>query len=407
MSTRHRRGHRGDHTRRPLASLCLALSSTTISTLPVFLFGAFAIFVRHDLDFSHTQVGITAAAFYGTSSVASVLGGRIAHRLGPERSMAIGGLTSALGLLGVALLAYSWVHIAVLLGFAGLGNALAQPAANALVARDQPARYRGLGFGVLQSAIPLATLLAGLVVPLIALNLSWRWGFVGAAVIATAVVIIIIVSSRRHADATSIAAQHTALRPEHHRIEAMGSLYLLAVAGGLAAAAGNVLGAFYVESVAAAGVPIGVAGLLLVMGSCCGISGRLIWGWGADRWINDPLRFVIILLLVGVVGFLAIGLVNSVAVTVLATVLAFGAGWAWKGLYNLSVIQLSPRAPSVALGISQSGVFAGSVAGPLGFGLILDLTSYATAWTITALTLAGAAVMIMLERRLAHRRDAA
>ena len=69
----------------------------------------------------------------------------------------------------------------------GLGNAIGQPAGNALVAAQvRPERF-GLGFAIKQSGIPLATLLGGLAVPLIALTIGWRFAYVlaaGAAVVA-------------------------------------------------------------------------------------------------------------------------------------------------------------------------------------------------------------------------------
>jgi predicted MFS family arabinose efflux permease len=175
-------------------------------------------------------------------------------------------------------------------------------------------------------------------------------------------------------------------------------LYVLAAAGACAAAVGNVLGAFYVESAIGRGLAETTAGMLLVVGSICGIGGRLLWGWLADRWPHDPLNYVTVLLLAGIIGILLIGLTTALATLLVGTLFAFGAGWAWKGLYNLSVVRSNADSVSIALGVSQMGVFAGSVVGPLGFGLIVERWDYQVAWTATAAVLAVAAVLTYAAR---------
>src|SRR5829696_7279082 len=56
---------------------------------------------------------------------------------------------------------------------AGLANAVSHTAANLSLAREVPASRQGLSFGIKQAAIPVATLLAGLAVPTIAVTLGW------------------------------------------------------------------------------------------------------------------------------------------------------------------------------------------------------------------------------------------
>jgi predicted MFS family arabinose efflux permease len=221
---------------------------------------------------------------------------------------------------------------------------------------------------------------------LIAGYLNWRWGFALAAVLGAPVALYGV---RRPAPAPI---------PRIHLEEIkQGSggmpLYVVAAAGACAAAGGNILGAFYVESVATRGFDVTTAGMLLVLGSVCGILGRLLWGWLADRRLHDPLNSMGILLVFGIFGFLLIGLTTSLSTLLFGTLLAFGAGWAWKGLYNLAVVRENSDSVSIALGVSQMGVFAGSVAGPLGFGVVLEQTNYEIAWTATAVVMAAAAVL--------------
>ena len=55
-----------------------------------------------------------------------------------------------------------------------------------------PARRRGAAFGIKQAAAPLATLLAGLAIPVFALTLGWRAAFLAACLLFPLVVAIAI-----------------------------------------------------------------------------------------------------------------------------------------------------------------------------------------------------------------------
>lgn len=374
-------------------SLAVAVASTTLSVLPVFLLGALAILVRRDLAFSQTELGAAASAFYGTSAIVSIPGGRLAQRLGPEHSMAIGAAISAISLVGIALFATSWATLFALLLLGGTANALAQPGANSAVARDQPPERQGTSFGILQTAIPLSTLLAGFAVPTIGLQVGWRWAFAAAALGAAPVALY---SIRRHGPAR---AKGSGPRSTGQGVR-KAPLYVLAAAGGFAAAPANAMGAFYVESAVAHGISTGAAGLWLVVGSACGVSGRLLWGWMTDRWRGESRHLMALLMVLGSGGFVLLGGSASRPLLFAGTVVAFGAGWAWKGLYNLTVVQQNPAWASAAVGITQAGVFAGSVFGPLGFGLIVERTSYGVAWTVSASALLIAAVLVWFEKRM-------
>ena len=112
------------------------------------------------------------------------------ERIGPHRGMRLAAAGSAASLLGVAL----WPVLeraGRLPRPRGLANAVSHPAANLSLAREVPAGRQGLSFGIKQAAIPVATLLAGLAVPTIAVTLGWRWAFAGGAALALAVAFLV------------------------------------------------------------------------------------------------------------------------------------------------------------------------------------------------------------------------
>jgi predicted MFS family arabinose efflux permease len=271
---------------------------------------------------------------------------------------------------------------------------LIQPAANDLIARQQRPGRHGVSFGLLQTAIPLSTLLAGLAVPAIGIPLGWRWAFLLGAVAALPFMLLSLQQSRGvRCDRPTVVGGD--VRPAR-----AWRLFLLAAAGGLAAAPANAAGAFYVESLVAKGIGVGQAGVWLMAGSGCGVAGRLLWGWLLDRRQGSPLRMMTLLLLVGAVGFALLGAAGTIPLLVVSTGLAFAAGWGWKGLYNLAVVQRSPGWASSALGITQAGVFVGSVLGPLGFGVALGKASFAVAWSLCALSMFAATAIIWVEGRM-------
>lgn len=170
--------HVGDVPLRPVAA---ALLSTTLATMPVFFLGGLATFVRRDLGFGPSGLGFATAAFFATGALLSVPGGRLSHRRGAVRTTVAAGALSAAALLGIAAAARSLATLMILLILAGTANAIAQPAANELMAATLPTHRLGLAFGIKQSVIPLSSLAAGLAVPVVALTLGWRWAFVVAA----------------------------------------------------------------------------------------------------------------------------------------------------------------------------------------------------------------------------------
>jgi cyanate permease len=172
------------------------------------------------------------------------------------------------------------------------------------------------------------------------------------------------------------------------------------VAAALAAGAANALGAFLVDSAVARGVSEARAGLTLTLGSALCVLCRLLAGWLADRWTRGHLMFIAALLGVGAVGLALLGVDSRVAL-VAGVLLAFGFGWCWPGLLAFAVVKLRPQAPAAATSVTQTGVYAGASAGPLGFGFLAAHASYPVAWVAAAVAMAVAGVCVLVGARLA------
>ncbi|WP_219975669.1 MFS transporter [Rubrobacter xylanophilus] len=369
----------------------LAIAVATAGALPAFLTGGLAVQIQEELDFGAAALGLAVALFFLSSAATSALMGRLVERIGASRGMRLAATVSALSLLGVALLARSWPVLVVCLVLGGLANAVSHPAANLSLAREIPPGRLGLSFGIKQAALPAATLLAGLAVPLVAVTFGWRWAFVGGAALALLVALLVPEGKWRGAGRRVDEARRgdAPILP----------LAVLALGIGLGSTAATPLGAFIVNSAVEEGIRVEAAGLLLATGSACSIAVRVIFGYLADMMSGGRLRLVAGMLAAGVAGFLMLA-VGSGALFVAGALVAFGAGWGWPGLFNFAVVKTSPGAPAAATGITQTGASSGAAFGPLLFGAVVEAASYEVAWIVSAAAAFAALAAILTGRAL-------
>jgi predicted MFS family arabinose efflux permease len=358
--------------------------------MPVFLVGGLAVQISRDLHLNPASLGLTVAVYFGVTAVGSLPVGGLVERYGPARTGRIAVLIAAVSMLAIALAANSLVLLLLLLSAAATANSLGQLASNASLAQSVPPRRHGLTFGAKQSAIPMSTLLAGAAVPTIALTLGWRWAFgIGAALAVGALALV-------------PPDQPDPRSAEERQRGAIGTgLVLLGVAAALAAGAANALGTFLVDSAVVRGLSEARAGLTLTLGSALCVLCRVLAGWLADRWTRGHLTFVAALLAVGAVGMALLGIDSTVALVV-GVSLAFGLGWCWPGLLAFAVVKLRPQAPAAATSVTQTGVYTGASAGPLGFGFLAAHTSYPVAWVGAAVTMALAGTCVLFGARFAR-----
>ncbi len=378
---------------RPLAG---AVAVATVGVLPVFLTGAMAVQMRADLGFGATALGSAVAVFFATGALTSAVAGRVSEALGPGTAMRVAAAGSVVAACVAALAPRYGVLVAALV-LGGLANAVAQPAANLYIARAVAGDRLGLSLGVKQSAVPAATLLGGLAVPAVALTVGWRWAFAAAAA-AGAVVAAAGPGRRLPAPTTGPAPslRGPALRP----------LVVLSVGCGLGAAAAGSLAAFLVSGGVHAGLGEGPSGLLFAAGSATGLTVRLIAGARADVRGGRHLPVVAAMLALGAGGYLLLA-AGAPALYVLGTPVAFGAGWAWPGLFHLAIVRNHIAAPAAATGITQTGVYVGGMAGPVLFGLVVETAGYGPAWLAAGVTSLAAALVVVAGRRLLVREVAA
>ncbi len=375
-----------------LAALCINLAGV----LPLFLTGGMAVQIGRDLGFGPAGLGLLSASYALTTMLGSApLGGRVGE-VGVRRSLRRAGLISAGALLGAAAApSVGWLAGALVIG--GLANAIGQPAGNATLAQHVAPDRFGIAFAVKQSAIPVATFLAGVAVPAIALTVGWRWAFAVGALLAAAGAVL----PPHDRPAT--------LRRQEGRVPRPQRLRLWGLAGGLAFAvvAATSVGAFGASGGVAIGLSEAAAGLLVAAGGLAGLTIRLAAGLLADRVAVDALLGVAALVAIGAAGWALMAAAfgsDAAALYVVGLLVANAFGWGWPGLLHLAVARQFPTATAAASGVAQTGVSGGVLVGPPILGLVIGTAGWQAAWMLAAVSaLAGALVVLLLGRRPGSR----
>lgn len=364
------------------------------AAMPAFLVGATGVLLQRDLGFSPAGLGICVGTFFATTSLGAVLTGRLVDRIGAARGLRLVLTGSGTALVGLAILASDFVSLVIILAFAGAVNSMYQPASNLALARGIHHR-QGLTFGIKQATIPLATLVAGASIPVVALQLGWRAAFGVAGLLAYSVTLVV---PTQIGGVGSLGGS----RNDHHTDAATSPLVWLAVAAGCGTAGATSMATFLVETATAYGMSISGAGWLMAAGSASGIAGRLLAGGFADRKGGRPLRTVSAMLMIGAMGYLLLSLGDALLLVV-GTLLGYAFGWGWSGLLMFAVVRLNPYAPASASGIIAMGAAAGAAVGPPVFGAIVNRWSLTSAWQIAALmTVCSAALVLVSRRRIAY-----
>ncbi|MGY1826949.1 MULTISPECIES: MFS transporter [unclassified Blastococcus] len=391
------RGWRGRGPASSTAAAVAAVTVTTVGVLPIYMVGVLWVQIREELEFGPSLLGVLVACFFLVSAVSALTAGVVVRRFGTSPVVRLSALVGGLSMLAVALAAQ---HTAVLVGalvLAGWGNGIGQPASNDLIARAVTPGRHGLAYGTKQAAIPLATMLAGVAVPLVAIPLGWRTAFVIGSVLA--VLVLLGVPGGARLPARDAAQTSEAAGPFHR-----AALVVLAVGLMLGAATGNALGSFFVATAVDSGIAPATAGVLAAVASGAGAAARVAFGWLADRVRTRWLLVVAAQMSIGGLAYALLG--TGVEVLVAAgAVIGYCTGWAWAGLSTYSVARMHPGMAARATSITQGGMGAGAALGPLAFGVVVSSTSYAVAWYATAaVSVVAGAVVVQGRRMLVHDR---
>lgn len=397
-----------------------AASALISATLPLFLLGALAPRISADLGVDEVAIGGLVAVFFLSGAVCSIPGGRLTDRVGSTAALRIGAALAGTIALAIAATGRTFAALLVLFVLGGAMVPLADTGGARAISSGVPLHRQGLAFGGKEASIPVASLLAGLTVPILGAQLGWRPAYLVAAVIAVTVAVIIPrgldlpgpgstpvagpAGSHTAAEAAADVHQVATSVPEAPAPPATTgrALVLLAVASGLAGAAGNSAPTFLVSSGVSAGMTEAAAGVLLAVASVAGIASRLASGVAADRRGGSERRIMAGLMITGGLG-MGVLAVGGTSLTVIGALLTFGGGWGWTGLAFFAAVRLRPDRPARAAGAILAGLASGGALGPLAFGAVAAGPGYPAAWSVAGAAMVSAGLLSVAADRLAAR----
>lgn len=275
------------------------------------------------------------------------------------------------------------VPVAMMVG--GVANGVIQVAANIAIFDGVRTNRQGLAFGSKQAAVPLASVIAGLSLPLVGSLFGWRWVFFGAASLALII---------------SLSVPDLTFQTKDKNSERMGrpprSLLFMAMAGFSGAVAGNGISLFIVPSAVEVGFDEPAAGYVLSVLSILVVGVRVGAGWLVDRRQSSGLREMIWLAGAGAFGGLILAWSATPAWYLIAMLIAVLGAWGWPGIFFFAIVRRYSEFPAQATGLVLSGNLAGTLVGPVVVGALASDGNFQAAWLFVSAAAAIAVVGFLL-----------
>ena len=349
--------------------------------------------LTHALGLSRAELGLLTSAIWGGMLIGMLPFGMLVDRYG-ERSMLLAGGALLSGSLLIASRTGGFQPLVVMLVPAAIGASCASPGGTRALAAWFEPRLRGTAMGIRQMGVTAAGVLAAVILPPIALALSWRAAFVTVAVLALAAMLAFVLLYREPPAATRAVRTRFDVRTLlRSRTWVAATAYGWVFMGALGCVVAYLAASLNQD----AGLSPVRAALLLAVLQVGGMAGRLGYGVLSDR-LGSRGAVMTVSAALAVLACLAMGLLGHGAAggTVLA-ILAFLLGLScmgWNALYITLTAEVVPvQNAATAVGASTTVTFTGMLSVPPVFGLIADHTgSYAWSW----LTLAAWAVVGLL-----------
>jgi MFS family permease len=378
-------------------------TAQALGTLCALALAAMAPQAAADLGVSSSLIGYQVAGVYLGAMASSLFGGGLVRRLGATRTgqlslwlAAAGCALSATG--GLATLAAGALVI-------GAGYGLVNPPASQLLSRLGVVRHMNLVFSLKQCGVPFGAMLAGLLMPPLALQAGWRTALLACGACA----LLLSVQQQRVRDAwdtdrDAAAPLFAAPFASLGLIVRHGVLRWLAPASFLLSAVQLSLSGFLVTYLVAEGsFDLVGAGKVLAVAHAAGAAGRLAWGWLADR-LRSGARALIANCVLAIAGALATAAIapDWPAWLVAAAAALFGfTSIGWNGVFMAIIARQAPQSIGSATGGTLFVTFAGVVVGPALFAQLHDRAgmSYSAGFASLSLLSAAAIGCLVLARR--------
>lgn len=369
------------------------LVGQTIGTMGTTMIPAVAPKVAQTYGIPSALVGYQISMLAVAMIVALAFGAKLNRRWGSTRMQQIGLALVATGGLIAILPHVAFFFLASIA--LGLGYGTLTPSASNLLIRFTPEARRNLIFSLKQTGVPLGGIGAALITPAVAVAFGWQWAIAGNS-LALYALVLVLQRARPHWDTDRDPEASIGGNPFSSvlTIWRHPALRLLSISGGCFVIVQFGISTFTVilfnEQL---GWGLIEAGIVLTASQVGGVSGRVFWGWLADRMGNAFSALLFLGAVMVMSSLLCVALTPNwpmAAACALFFVMGSTAS-GWNGAFLAEVARLVPRDTiSTATGGSLVYVNSGKAIGPIAFANVALLTGDYTT-TFALLTVPAAA----------------
>ncbi|NIN52735.1 MAG: MFS transporter [Nitrososphaeria archaeon] len=363
-----------------------------------------APFIVDELRFSHAEIGLLTSAVWLAYVVCGVPGGLLVDRFGIRFSTALG-----VGVAGTSTMLFVGVST-VIEGFtyrfiSGLGSILTLLTTTVAVIVWFSSRERATMMGLKQTGVNIGGILAGLLLPSLAIYYSWRAGFLVSGGLGVIVSIFAFLFIRELPQRSKIAETQMPTGKPIGSTLRNRDIVLVSVSAIPIAWAEQAGISFVVLFLAEAHlIDVVTGGILLSLLLGSGAVARVVLGIVSDRVLRGRRKntFLLCYVLTGIFSVMIAYTPLGTPLWMLAILMAFWGFVAvgWGGLYLTLIGELAgAESTGLAAGFGNLFVCMGAMAGPPIFGFIVDVTgSYPIAWDVVGILCLASIPLIRLVR---------
>lgn len=374
--------------------LLLSIGATIAATLPMLLVGPLSLQLERELGIGAAAIGSAVGIATVVRALTTAVAGSVVDRQGATRSLRVALIASAAAAVGLAVTARNWPLLVAWLSLAGIAHAVALPAVNRLMVGRVTASRLGLAFGIKMIGPPIASLLAGLSVPLLVIRIGWRPTYLLAGVVAA---LIILAVRGVGAERPTGSAVH---RIRGDRFPGGGARALVGI--GVVAefvASGSVL-TFFVGAAYRSGVAESRAATALAAASLVALVARVLGGHACDVTRVHPLRLSATTFVVSAIGLVLLA-TGDPALLFVGLFVALVGVWGFTNMTWIALMRSFPKQPGRATGSMAWAILVGGGIGPIAFGALVEGAGYRAAWLMAAgVALLGSGANVIAARLL-------
>jgi sugar phosphate permease len=372
------------------AQATLALISQGMGTLSPF-------FVT-DLGLTKSQVGFTGGAVNLGMTLTALLAGRAVDVWGEKKVLVFGGLATA-GSIFIASFVHSFAALMAGLMFTGVWAASGTPAGSKAIMNWFPFSQRALALGIRQTALPLGGLIAALILPVIAMNFSWRMALISMSI---GTLLGAVTCQFAYKDFPE-TANSTSSKKGGTWTDILRNKNLLLV---------NLTGITYVSAQFTivsylvlylhekSALTVAVGSLFLALAHFGGIVGRVFWGYVSDTFFHGRRRpvFGLIGVIAAIIALVMLLLTPSTPLWLLGLITwSFGfTANGWNGVWITMLSEIAGKEQAgTAVGMGVTLLQFGVLTFPPLFGYLVDRSgSYEISWIgLSALIVMGVVIL--------------